>query len=117
MKRKQIRQTRIIYKVTDKNDGRYYIGKCCLPSNMSKDIKYYTICPSMKKMSEEWFKTDIDNLEFELLEYDIEHIDMEDVLEKYLKDEMNPNKLVYYKQREYVEDNLKRSDRYDCNNV
>ena len=49
MKRKQIRQTRIIYKVTDKNDGRYYIGKCCLPSNMSKDIKYYTICPSMKK--------------------------------------------------------------------
>ena len=49
MKRKQIRQTRIIYKVTDKNNGRYYIGKCCLPSNMSKDIKYYTICPSMKK--------------------------------------------------------------------
>ena len=57
---------------------------CRFHTLLTKQLSEYFSQCVMKKMSEEWFKTDIDNLEFELLEYDIEHIDMEDVLEKYL---------------------------------
>ena len=75
---------RIIFKLTDKESNKYYIGKVCVYSYKTKEQIYdnwYNV-PFIKRMAET-FKTDIDNIKFEILEYDIPHVFMEDVLKKY----------------------------------
>ena len=75
---------RIIFKLTDKENEKYYIGKVCVYDYKTKEQIYanWHNVPFIKRMAKK-FETDFDNIEFEILEYDIPHIPMEDVRKKY----------------------------------
>ena len=75
---------RIIFKLTDKENNKDYIGKVCVYDYKTKEqicSNWHNI-PFIKYMAKK-FETDFNNIEFEILEYNIPHIPMEDVLKKY----------------------------------
>ena len=107
---------RLIYRMTDVSNGMYYIGKDIV--NGIEDLKDFYERVHYNKRNIELYphytdsrlysyivNCNLDNLVFEILEDNIPHISMEKVLEKYLSDETNPDKLIYCKQKEYVWNN------------
>ncbi|MGL4913660.1 MAG: hypothetical protein ACRC3Y_14650 [Romboutsia sp.] len=111
------KQVRVVYKITDTSKGMYYIGKDMF-NNVDEIYNFYYKLhndvgtkennPTYNgKLGSYIVNCDFSNLKFEILEYNIEHIFMIDVLKKYLSAETDPNKLMYYEQRNFVINNLR----------
>ncbi|WP_312286774.1 hypothetical protein [Terrisporobacter sp.] len=110
MKPEDRRKRRMIYKITDISNGKYYIGKEINRGILGIIDKFYSIHieDSDKnkdgdgKLGTYIKQCNFNELEFEILEDCIKHIPMNEVLDKYLKDETNPNNMMYSVQQEYI---------------
>ena len=120
---------RIIYKMTSRTNGKYYIGKCFIRQEYKENPLYQVIdfyynkqlkVLNGEKSTEfqyEIFKIGLENFEFIILEYCNygEEYEEEAIFKKYLSNETNTDLLLYYKQREYVEklkqQNMKEYDK------
>lgn len=92
---------RIVYKLTDEK-GRYYIGKQIVRWNNKNDIMdNWWRMGIPRGMAEKYFKTDIENLTFEILECYANYTSMEQVYKVYLKDETDIDNLIYYRMKEW----------------
>ena len=54
-----------------------------------------------KSMAEKYFKIDINNLRFEILECYANYTSMEEVYDVYMKDETNIDNLIYWRMKEW----------------
>ena len=109
---------RIVYKMTSKTNGRYYIGKCVILD----EYKYNPLVQIMNHYKSALNKNNLtpfyksindiglENFKFEILDYCNydENYDKKNIFKKYLSNETNPNLLLYQEQRIYVENILNK---------
>lgn len=114
-------KVRMIYKVIDKSNGKYYIGKGIYDGldGIKNYFKYMNTNEKFSKggLSDYVYHCDFNDLEFEILEYDIQHISMEEVLEKYLSKETDYNKLIYHNQQVFVKNNNLKGDKIKIGDI
>ena len=105
----------IVYKITNKTNGEYYIGKEVYKP-LEQIIKGYE---NSVNSSTNWHKGSLrdyiktqgfENFIFEEIDTLNEFIWKKELFERYLKDETNPELMIYYDQREYVENNIKNNE-------
>jgi len=116
MKPDDRRKRRMIYKITDTSNGKYYIGKEVNAGILGLMDKFYRIHIEDSDKNENgdgklgtYIKQcNFNDLEFEILEDCINHIPMVEVLDKYLNDETNPDNMMYSVQKKYVETNTNK---------
>lgn len=105
---------RVIYKMTSKINGEYYIGKCLIkneyrhnPLNQIKE-QYYGLLKTIDNKTTDFqrkiIEIGIENFDFIILDYCNydERYQKENIFQKYLANETNPNLLLYREQQEYV---------------
>ena len=100
----------IVYKITNKLNGEYYIGKEVYKPLDRIMINYKNSVEGttnwIKGGLHDYIKTNgFENFEFEEIDTYYGYIKMEEFLNKYLKEETNPDKMIYYRQYEYVAKN------------